>query len=100
MKIVVQLYDKIKGTRSQAMTVERTQLAKQIIKSGAAGDIELDNIIVIVVMEHYNDEWQFTLAPLFNANDFIKWFGEHENVREEIQSTTEQPEPLFSSSSG
>lgn len=87
IELIAQLYNNKTMKRSEPFQVDRDELGRELAKM--IGEEAIDDTVVIVVMEKIapSEEFQFTLAPLFRASDFINLFGAENHGREKIQST-------------
>lgn len=85
MEIVAQLFSTTTFKRTEPFQIQRTQLAEDLKKITEP----LEDCVVIVLMEKplESEEFHFTLAPLYRADDFIIYFGVQDNGREKVHST-------------
>lgn len=56
------------GTRSEVISGERGLIARTLRD---AQDVP-DNALVIIMMEHSGEEWEFSTAPLFTKQKFCE----------------------------
>lgn len=66
MNIIMQLINADDGTRSEPVSGDRTELARMLREQ----DTIPSNTLVLVLMEHCGEEWDFSNAPLFKKDTF------------------------------
>lgn len=69
MECVFQLINSTNGQRSPAMKVTRVELANK-----AAELPEIDKYLVLVLMDQVSGDWDYSTAPLFRLDNFVKEF--------------------------
>lgn len=77
MRCIFQLIDNDTGQRSEVMECDRQEFAQRI------KDSLQDNVTILVVMEKYDDNWEFSRAPLMSKATYLHFFIEGEPPNEQ-----------------
>jgi len=75
MNIIIQIIKPDTGQRTEPMSGDRSDLGRML----RAADTVPDDAIVLVLMEHSGDEWEFSAAPLFKKSTFCEMLEEKQH---------------------